>query len=164
MPSSFFKSLGFTTKSAPDALSDSITIAHPTDALYALWRKPETLPVLMSHFATITILNQTDSLWRANTPLGALLEWRARIEEEKPGEAMYWRSLPGALVPNEGRLTFSPALNGEVTVTLWIRFTPPGGLVGRKVGQLFTLFSRDMLKQTLERFKKMADEQGLPPT
>lgn len=158
MRPSFLKALGFTDKPQENTLSGTILIDRPADMLYDLWRKPETLPVLMNHFATITILNQTDSLWRVNTPLGALLEWRARIVEEKRGEALHWRSLEGALVPNDGRLAFRPAPHGTGTeVTLLIRFTPPGGLIGRKLGQLFTLFSNDMLQQTLERFKKMAD-------
>ena len=164
MPPSFLKSFGFSGKKDAETLSGSIIIDRPADVLYALWRKPESLPVLMNHFARITILNQTDSLWRVNTPLGALLEWRARIDVERPGEAMHWHSLPGALVPNDGQLSFKPAPNGQGTeVTLLIRFTPPGGLVGRKLGQLFAVFSGDMLQQTLQRFKRMADELGQVP-
>lgn len=160
MRPSFLKALGFTDKPQANTLSGTIVIDRPAEMLYDLWRKPETLPLLMGHFATITILNQTDSLWRINTPLGAMLEWRARIVEERRGEALHWRSLEGALVPNDGRLTFRPDPNGAGTeVTLLICFTPPGGPIGRKLGQLFTLFSNDMLQKTLERFKQMAYAQ-----
>lgn len=160
MRPSFLKSVAIAGRRQPDTLSSAIVIDRPADELYALWRAPETLPVLMSHFATISILNRTDSLWRINTPLGSLLEWQARIVEEKPGEALHWRSLEGALIPNEGRLSFRPAADGTGTeVTLLIRFNPPGGLVGRKISRLFDVFSQDMLAQTLHRFKKMAEER-----
>lgn len=157
MRPSLLNVLGFGASSQKNTLSGSVVIDRSAQALYDLWRKPETLPLLMGHFASITILNQTDSLWRINTPLGALLEWRARIVEEKRGEVLQWRSLEGALVPNEGHLSFRPAPTGKGTeVTLLIHFTPPGGLIGRKLGHLFTLFSNDMLQKTLEKFTTMA--------
>ncbi|MCG8710956.1 SRPBCC family protein [Brenneria sp. 4F2] len=144
--------------SGSDEIRSSITINRSAETLFTLWRKPETLPILMNHFAAIDILNETDSRWSVNTPFGSLIEWRARIVDEKPGEYIYWRSLEGARIPNEGRLSFRPAPSGRGTdVTLMIRFDPPGGLLGKKISQMFDILSKDMLTKTLLRFKDLAE-------
>lgn len=140
-------------------LSSSIIIERPAETLFALWRKPETLPVLMDHFAQIDILNPTDSRWRVTMPFGPSLEWQARIVDEQPGQFIYWRSLAGAFIPNEGRLSFRLAPQGT-EVTLSIRFDPPGGLLGQKISQLFQSLSQDMLSKTLQRFKQMAEHDA----
>ncbi|MCL2891259.1 SRPBCC family protein [Brenneria tiliae] len=163
MRPSFLKNIGIISNSDSDEIRSSIIIDRPAETLFALWRKPETLPVLMNHFATIDILNHTDSRWRVNTPFGALIEWQARIVDEAPGKYIYWRSLPGARIPNEGRLSFKPAPSGAGTeVTLMIRFDPPGGLLGKKISQMFDILSKDMLTKTLSRFKKLAESDGTP--
>ncbi|MEC5345283.1 SRPBCC family protein [Brenneria populi] len=158
----FLKNIGGSGNNDSDEIRSSITINRPAETLFTLWRKPETLPLLMNHFATIDILNHTDSRWRVNTPFGALIEWRARIVDEKPGEYIYWRSLEGARIPNEGRLSFKPAQSGPGSeVTLMIRFDPPGGLLGKKIGQMFDVLSKDMLTKTLRRFKELAENNGV---
>ncbi|PWC10042.1 cyclase [Brenneria roseae subsp. americana] len=161
MRPSFLKNIGIKSEKDSDEIRSSITIDRPAETLFALWRKPETLPVLMNHFATIDILNHTDSRWRVNTPFGALIEWQARIIDEKTGEYIHWRSLEGARIPNEGRLSFRPAPSGTGTeVTLMIRFDPPGGLLGKKISQMFDILSKDMLTKTLQRFKSLAENDS----
>ncbi|MBX9447052.1 SRPBCC family protein [Dickeya chrysanthemi] len=141
-----------------DRLSSSLIIHRSADVLFDLWRNPQTLPVLMNHVAHIDIINRTDSLWRMKAPFGQYIEWKARIEDEQPGEFIYWRSLPGARIPNEGRLSFRPLPNSESTeVTLSIRFNPPGGILGRTLSQVFQLLPKEMLNKTLLRFKQMAE-------
>lgn len=159
MRPSFLKNIGIKSEKDSDEFRSCITIHRPAETLFDLWRKPETLPILMNHFATIDILNYTDSLWRVNTPFGALIEWRARIVDEKKGEYIHWRSLEGARIPNEGRLSFRAAPTGHGTeVTLTIRFDPPGGLLGKKISQMFDVLSKDMLTKTLQRFKNLAED------
>ncbi|ACT05851.1 cyclase/dehydrase [Dickeya chrysanthemi Ech1591] len=141
-----------------DRLSSSLIIHRSADVLFDLWRNPQTLPVLMNHVAHIDIINRTDSLWRMKAPFGQYIEWKARIEDEQPGEFIYWRSLPGARIPNEGSLSFRPLPNSESTeVTLSIRFNPPGGILGRTLSQVFQLLPKEMLNKTLLRFKQMAE-------
>ncbi|QDX31119.1 SRPBCC family protein [Dickeya poaceiphila] len=157
MPSTFLRGLGMTDSHA-DELSSSLIIHQPAEVLFDLWRKPETLPVLMNHVAHIDIINRTDSLWRMKAPFGQYIEWRARIIDEQPGQFIHWRSLPGARIPNEGRLSFRPAPNGKGTaVTLSIRFDPPGGFLGRTISQMFQLLPKEMLHKTLLRFKQIAE-------
>lgn len=163
MSSTFLRNMGV---KGPNATSfgKSIVIDRPADMLFDLWRKPETLPVLMNHFAQIEILNATDSLWRVKAPIGPSIEWTARIVGEQPGSFIHWCSLEGARIPNEGKLSFQPAPQGRGTeVTLTIYFDAPGGLLGRQIGQMFALLSKEMLNNTLQRFKKLAEQEPTPP-
>lgn len=164
MPSLFLRHMR-TIEHDTDHISSSIVIERPADILFDLWRKPETLPILMSHVAQIDILNATDSRWRMKAPFGQYIEWQARIVEEQPGEFIYWRSLQGARIPNEGRLSFGPApqVNGTA-VTLMIRFDPPGGFLGRKISQVFQLLPKEMLSNTLQRFKTLAETGEILPS
>ncbi|MBP2859938.1 SRPBCC family protein [Dickeya oryzae] len=160
MPSTFPRRPGMMDNHA-DQLSSSLIIRQSADVLFDLWRNPETLPVLMNHVAHIDIINHTDSLWRMKAPFGQYIEWRARIEDEQPGQFIYWRSLPGAKIPNEGCLVFRPIPNSENTeVTLSIRFDPPGGFLGKALSQVFQLLPKEMLHKTLLRFKQMAEHPG----
>ncbi|MFP1840433.1 SRPBCC family protein [Lonsdalea quercina] len=162
MSSTFLNNMGVKGPNAT-RFGKSIVIDLPADMLFDLWRKPETLPVLMNHFARIDILNATDSLWRVKAPLGPSIEWTARIVEEQPGSFIHWCSLAGARVPNEGKLVFQPAPQGKGTeVTLTIYFDAPGGFLGRQIGQMFALLSKEMLNNTLQRFKKLAEQKPAP--
>lgn len=166
MPPTFLRRSGITDNHA-DRLSSSLVIDRPADVLFDLWRDPKTLPVLMNHVAHIDIINRTDSLWRMKAPLGQYIEWQARIVDEQSGQFIHWRSLPGARIPNEGRLSFRPAPHSDGTeVTLSIRFDPPGGFLGRTLSQVFQLLPKEMLHKTLLRFKQMAEQPGsgaMPP-
>ncbi|WP_192459243.1 SRPBCC family protein [Musicola keenii] len=144
-------------------ISSNIVIARPASELFTLWRKPETLPILMGHVAHIDIINNTDSRWRMKAPLGLYIEWLARIADEKNGELIYWHSLPGARIPNEGRLTFQSISDQVTEVTLTIRFEPPGGFLGKTLGQMFQLLPKEMLHKTLRRFKSLAENGVIPP-
>ncbi len=147
-----------------DNISSSLFIPQPASLLFDLWRDPKTLPVLMDHVAHIDIINYTDSLWRMKAPLGQYIEWRARIMDEQPGQFIYWHSLPGARIPNDGRLTFRPiSEHGGTEVTLSIRFAPPGGFFGRTLSQMFQLLPKEMLHKTLLRFRDMAEHSHSEP-
>ncbi|AUH14977.1 cyclase [Dickeya solani] len=166
VPPAFLRRSGITDNHT-DRLSSSLVIYRPADVLFDLWRDPKTLPVLMNHVAHIDIINSTDSLWRMKAPLGQYIEWQARIVDEQPGQFIHWCSLPGARIPNDGRLSFRPDPHSDGTkVTLSIRFDPPGGFLGRTLSQVFQLLPKEMLHKTLLRFKQMAEQPAagaMPP-
>ncbi len=160
----FIRTAGMTDRFT-DHISSSLFIPQPAALLFDLWRNPKTLPVLMEHVARIDIINDTDSRWRMKAPLGQYIEWQARIMDEQPGQYIYWHSLPGARIPNDGRLTFRPQRErGGTEVTLSIRFEPPGGFFGKTLSQMFQLLPKEMLHKTLLRFRDMAEEyRNKPP-
>ncbi|WP_313385256.1 SRPBCC family protein [Pantoea sp.] len=105
-------------KLQPEAAADVlvlrrwITVGRPAEELFALWLAPDTLPRIMSHFATVTPLNKSDAQWQVDGPLGKHYSWESRIVEAQPGDIIAWQSLEGADIPNEGELLLRPA-SGE---------------------------------------------------
>lgn len=81
-----------------------ITVGLPATGLFNLWLEPDTLPRIMSHFASVTPVNKSDAHWQIEGPLGKHYCWDSRIVEAQPGEVIAWRSLEDADIPNEGEL------------------------------------------------------------
>ena len=140
-----------------------ITVGLPATDLFALWLHPDTLPRIMSHFAKITPVNASDALWQVDGPLGKHYSWETRIVEAQPGEVIAWRSLEGGDIPNEGELRFRPA-PGEwgTELALTLRFTPPGGMLGKKVTTTFDLLPKEVVSKALHRFKSLAETGEIP--
>ena len=140
-----------------------ITVGRPAEELFALWLEPDTLPRIMSHFATVTPVNKSDALWQIDGPLGKHYSWESRIVEAQPGDIIAWQSLEGADIPNEGELLLRPA-PGEwgTELALTLRFAPPGGALGKKVTTFFDLLPKEILSKALHRFKSLAETGEIP--
>ncbi|AOE42716.1 MULTISPECIES: SRPBCC family protein [Pantoea] len=140
-----------------------ITVGLPATELFALWLEPDTLPRIMSHFASVKPVNKSDAHWQIEGPLGKHYRWETRIVEAQPGEIIVWRSLEGADIPNEGELRLRPA-PGEwgTELALTLHFTPPGGALGKKVTTLFDLLPKEVASKALHRFKSLAETGEIP--
>ena len=77
-------------------VTTAVTIAKPRAEVYAFWRQLENLPQFMIHVASVEETGDGRSRWVATAPGGDTVEWEAEITEEKPGELLAWRSLPGS--------------------------------------------------------------------
>ncbi|MBS0968731.1 SRPBCC family protein (plasmid) [Chimaeribacter arupi] len=140
-----------------------ITIGRPAAELHRLWRQPATLPLVMGHFADIEVLSDTESRWRVEGPLGKKFDWQVRIVDEAEGQFILWRTLEGADMPNEGRLSFAAAPGNKGTeLTLEVRFDPPGGALGEKLTSMFDLVPKETLGKALRRFKSLAETGEIP--
>jgi uncharacterized membrane protein len=94
---------------ARQQFTKAITIRRQPADVYQFWRDFRHFPTFMSHLESVAVLDQRRSHWTAKGPAGRLVEWDAEITEDRPNELIAWRSLPGADVPNAGRVRFSPA-------------------------------------------------------
>jgi uncharacterized membrane protein len=134
----------------------SVTILKPPDEVYAFFRNFENLPRFMEHLESVTNLGER-SHWRARGPLGSHVEWDAELVEDTPG-CIAWRSLPGADVPNRGRVTFEAVPGGrgtELAVTL--DYQPPAGAIGAQVAQWFGREPAQQVSADLRRLKQVME-------
>ncbi|WP_061061021.1 SRPBCC family protein [Pantoea vagans] len=140
-----------------------ITVGLPATEIFNLWLEPDTLPRIMSHFASVTPVNKSDAHWQIEGPLGKHYRWHTRIVDAQPGEVIAWRSLEDADIPNEGELRLRPA-PGEwgTELALTLQFTPPGGALGKKVTTLFDLLPKEVASKALHRFKSLAETGEIP--
>ena len=144
----------------------SITIGKPADELHQRWLDPRTLPQVMAGFATVRASDDGRMHWKVEGPLGRAYEWDSETVDDRPGENIGWRSLPGAGVPNEGSVRFRPATGGRGTgATLCLRFDPPGGALGDAAVKLLGTTPLDLAADgALRRFKSLVEAGEIPTT
>ncbi|UQN09887.1 SRPBCC family protein [Deinococcus sp. QL22] len=144
-------------------VSDAVTIAKPADALYAIWRKLENLPQLMTHLQEVRVLDEKRSHWTVKAPVGTV-GWDAEITADEPGQRIAWQSLPGASIENSGEVIFRTAPGKRGTeVIVRLRYKPPGGTAGAVVARIAGQEPSQQLRDDLMRFKR-EQELGFAPT
>jgi uncharacterized membrane protein len=139
------------------SVRQTVTVQNTPGDAYAFFRDLENLPRFMSHLESIVETNGR-SHWRAKGPLGSIIEWDAEVVEDRPGERIAWRSLPGADVPNRGLVHFRRApgeLGTEIDVEL--SYDPPVGAVGAALARLFGREPGQEIAADLRRLKQMLE-------
>jgi uncharacterized membrane protein len=133
------------------------TVNRPTEEVYAYWRDLERLPTFMWHLESVRTNGNGRSHWVAKGPRSRV-EWDAELVEDRPGERIAWRSLPGATVDNRGSVVFRPAPGGRGTeVALELEYSPPGGRLGGTVAKLFGEDPTQQVRDDLRRFKQVVE-------
>lgn len=155
---------------APDLeLTAAVTVARSPQEVYDHWRGFERLPAFMAHLESVEWLDASRSRWTAKAPLGRTVSWDAELVEDRPGEVIAWRSLPGADVDNSGSVRFTPAPGDRGTeVRVHLRYGVPGGKAGQLVARLAGEDPHQQVEDDLRRFKQVMEtgsvvrSQGTP--
>lgn len=144
----------------------SLTIGKTADELHRRWRDPATLTRIMAGFATVSAGGGGRMHWKVEGPLGRTYEWDTEAVDDRPGEGVGWRSLPGAAIPNEGSVRFRPAPTDRGTVaTLRFSFNPPGGVIGDAIAKLLGHKPLGLAADgVLRRFKSLVETGEIPTT
>lgn len=140
------------------AARKSVTVNQPTESLYRYWRDFTTLPRFMSRLESVRMVGERRWHWKARGPVGLPLEWDSELVEERPGELIAWRSVPGGALEHSGSVRFRPA-PGErgTTVSVEIEYTPPAGVLGAKIARLLGQAPEQQLQEDLRRFKQLME-------
>lgn len=139
----------------------TISINRPPETIYHFWRDLANLPRFMAHLESVTVQNGT-STWRAKAPAGMTIEWQAEVTLDRPNQAIAWRSLEGASVPNRGVVRFAPAPGGRGTeVTVELKYDPPGGQLTAALAKLFGEEPGQQIAGDLRRLKQVLETGGL---
>jgi uncharacterized membrane protein len=135
----------------------SVTIRRSPSEVYGFWRSLSNLPSFMQHLESVSEVGE-ESVWRARGPLGAKLEWRARIVEDEPDERIAWGSLEGATPRNRGKVEFrGDPRGGGTELHVQLSFEPPGGALGAGLVRLFDALPEEWLKNDLRRLKQILE-------
>ncbi|MFP5288985.1 MAG: SRPBCC family protein, partial [Thermoanaerobaculia bacterium] len=100
----------------PTHIEANVNVLRPAQELYSFWRSFENLPRFMRHLEAVRDVGNGRSHWIAKTPVGSRVEWDAEIVDEREGQFISWRSLPGSQVHNTGSVLFEPLPNDRGTV------------------------------------------------
>lgn len=142
-----------------------LTIQRPAAELYAFWRDTKNLARIMRHVKSIEVIDDRRSHWVAKAPMGATLEWDAEIINERDGEMIAWRSLPGSQVDTAGSIHFKPLARGRGTlVTVSVKYDPPGGKMSAALAEMLGTGLETRIREDLRRFKNVAEAGEIPTT
>jgi len=138
------------------------TIARVPEEVYWFWRELQNLPRFMTHLASVEPIDTLRSHWTAIGPGGIAVEWDAEIVEDRLGEVIAWRSLPGADVDNSGVVRFVPAPGGRGTeIHVKLRYAAPGGRVGRAIAKLLGREPGQQARSDLRQLKQVLETGGI---
>jgi uncharacterized membrane protein len=141
----------------------AITVQKPPAEVYAFWRDLENLPRFMRHVEAVQELDDMHSHWAVKTIAGKVVEWDAEIIEDRPGEMISWRSMPGADVDNAGSVWFTNVPGGDGTmIRVELKYVPPAGKAGELIAKLFGRDADSEIEEDLGRVKSIL-ETGMFP-
>jgi uncharacterized membrane protein len=135
----------------------AITVNRSNEETYAFWRDFENLPRFMVHLESVRETASGRTHWRTAGPFGSV-EWDAEVVEDRTGELIAWRALPGADVDSAGSVRFAPAPDGRGTeLVAEFEYRPPAGGLGAAVAKLLGKDPHTQLADDLRRFKQVLE-------
>ena len=144
-------------------VEQAVTVNKPVEEVYQFWHNFENLPRFMEHLKEVQVLDSYRSHWVAKGPMDSNIEWDAEITNDRPGEMIAWRSLPGSRVTNEGSVTFHPAPSGRGTeVHVLMEYSPPVGSAGAVFAKLFGEEPNTQVREDLRHFKQVMETGEMP--
>ena len=145
---------------AADAVvtANVLTIRRPRAELYAFWRDFGNLPRFMENIREVRVLDGVRSEWTIAGPAGTSVTVLAEIVEEREGERIAWRSLPGSDIEAEGSVAFRDLPAGRGTaVEATVSYRPPGGQAGAWIARLFRREPNVQGRHELRRLKMLME-------
>jgi uncharacterized membrane protein len=143
----------------------SIATAKSPEECYRFWRDIENLPRFMDGLQSVQALDERRFHWVAKGQATATLEWDCEITEDRPGQALAWRTLNGAQVPNAGSVIFEPAAQGRGTIVrLSIHYSPLGGRLTEGLKKLLRQDPQTRVQEDLRRFKQLLETGEIATT
>lgn len=131
----------------------AIAINRPAAEIFAFWRDVANLPQVMPHIKRVEPIDATKSRWTAEGPFGRELQWEAEIFNERPGELIAWRSLPGGDIETAGSVRFEELSHDRGTeVRLSLKYNPPGGKLGAMIA---TVSGRGLKQEITENLRNL---------
>ena len=140
-----------------DVVGRAVTINKPVAEVFAYFRDFANLPSFMENVVSIEQRDERTSHWVVKAPAGRTVEWDARVTDEAANRYIAWEALPGADVPNSGRVDFRNAGARGTVVTATITYDPPMGIVGKIIAKMFQREPAIQARRDLRRFKQLME-------
>ncbi|MGC2368728.1 MAG: SRPBCC family protein [Candidatus Sulfotelmatobacter sp.] len=144
------------------AHGDVLINCSPEEA-YRLYRDFEEMPMFSRHLESVTKIGDRQYRWTALGPMETPLAWDVEIVDDRPGEVISWRSLPGSNLTVEGTVRFRVATGKRGTVVEVVtNYHNPAGKFGRAATKLLGRYPSFIMQQDLRRFKALIETGEIP--
>ncbi len=148
----------------PELGSNILVNASPQEA-YRLWRNVEKAPQYMHRIESVEDLDDRRAKWTAAGPMGVPVQWTSEISDEREGEYIAWRSLPGSDLSVSGRVEFKKAPGNRGTIVhSQMQFHPANRSLRAAGSGFFGRQARFFMRQDLRRFKALLETGEIPTT
>jgi uncharacterized membrane protein len=136
----------------------AVTIQRPIEQVYAFVRDFYNFPRFMAHLDSVEPHGDGRSRWRMRVIGGKTFEWDVELVDDRPGELVAWRSLPGGDLDNRGTIRFLPAPGGRGTeVHADIRYTARAGGPNVLFAKLLNIAPGQQAQADLRRLKQLLE-------
>ena len=136
-----------------ERVTQEILIDAAPDAVYALWKDPDTFVEIVPPLDDAELDGDT-LRWTAAGPFGMTLSGEAEIVEDDPPRRLAWKTIEGA-IDAEGDVVLDPSDDGTL-LRYSLSYQVPGGPVGGAVAKTVADPSENVAS-TLERIKEIAE-------
>jgi uncharacterized membrane protein len=136
----------------------SIIVKAPLSQVYEAWADFETFPRFMQYIRSVAKTGDRHSRWLMEGPLHMRLEWEAETTRQEENKRIAWSSTSGD-IKTSGQVTFNALPDGQVEVTVVLKYVPPAGIAG----DIFARFFNDpsaLLETDLRNFKQFIEAQA----
>jgi uncharacterized membrane protein len=157
----FKRLLGFRVGPRAVAIQKTIKILAPVERVYSLFTDYRNFPVFMSRIHEVRDLGDGRSHWTVKGPLGATLEWDAKVTEMIPNKLLAWRSEPGSLIQHAGIVRFDDE-SDHTRVHIRLSYNPPAGAIGHAVATLLGSNPKQEMDADLVRMKTFIETGKRP--
>jgi uncharacterized membrane protein len=144
--------------------SGSMITVHKTiqiDALpedvFRFWSDFDNFPQFLPEVIEVRDLGQNRSRWSVAGPGRLPVHWNAITTRYEPNSMIAWRSEPGALIKNAGRIQFISEPDGGTRIEMDLSYRPPVGRLGHAVAKLFGTDPKSRLDDALVRVKSLLE-------
>jgi len=143
-------------------IEKTISVDAPVDEVFTYWSHPESFPEFMSHIREVRRIGDGLYRWTVGGPAGFLIEWDAEITDLEFNKRLAWKSLPGAIIQQQGVTRFSSNPDGGTRIDVKMTYNPPAGALGHAIAQLFGADPKHQMDDDLMRMKTFI-ETGVRP-
>lgn len=136
----------------------TIRVVAPVEDVFELWANFENFPRFMENVREVQDLGGGRSRWVVSGPAGASVEWEAEVTRFEPERVIAWKSTPGSVVENAGKVCFSPDGKGGTRVDVELAYDPPAGALGHGIATLLGSNPKQQMDEDMVRFKSLIED------
>jgi uncharacterized membrane protein len=154
--------VGLDAERKPIEIQKTININVPVDRVFEYWSHPENFSEFMSHVHEVRRIGDGVYRWTVGGPAGLLVRWDASITELDFNKQLAWKSLPGSIMEQQGVTKFTSNPDGSTCIDVKMSYTPPVGVIGHKIAELFGVDPKHEMDDDLMRMKSFIETGRVP--